>query len=997
MRKTLLLTFILVVLAVVATAAPVSNMPVIRIQPGGDTLRCWVSGDEFFHRLHDAEGYTIVQNVKTGEYVYATVEDGLLVPTVFVPGKVDPAQVGLVPNLMPSAQELRRLHSLWDIPEVYRVPEPKTAGENHGVLNNVVIFIRFHDEAVCTSSPFDSIRAMFNDSTAGAMSMYNYFKSSSYNNIRIPTVFCPTPTDSVVLSYQDIYDRSYYMPYSATNPNGYVDFDARRVREFSLLERAVNWVNANCPVDTNLNLDMNADGKVDNICFVVSGNHTDWSTLLWPHKWDLYDRYVYINGKRVYTFNLQLEGSGSHYFSVSTFCHEMSHALGCPDMYHYYNYTNVSPGGSWDLMCDNQNPPEQVTSLYKLKYLNWFDSIPEITEQGSYTLQSLATGPNRACKIASGAPHQWYILEYRNLSDTYDASIPNRGLLIWRYNDSPMADNVDFNNVDTLHELWLFRPNSTDDTTSGRVSAAAFGVAGRNTFSAAWGDQATASNPYPYLCDGTADTSFKLTDIQVSSDYQSVSFTFTPYVQGCTTVDHFPEVMDFEWGDLGCWEFVSANSVNAAEAGVIEEAHSGNQWFYPYEGQYQFRFSSYNYASDYNQFLISPQLQPSNPLHLVFHYRKEQFPNEQFCVKYSTSGNDTADFTHTIATFMVNTSGWQTCSIVVPEEAEYVAIHYQSHFRFRLYLDDFRLTDTLQNAVIRDTTYIYHYDTVYYDVTDTIVVTLYDTILVTPNYYQVTIFSNDTDKGSVSGNGLFPKGTVLEIAALPKEGCYFDYWSDGSEDNPRKITVDGDLQLEAVFGAGETPLTERRKTTYIHDTIHIQDTIRLPNRVHDTVYRYVHAPLEYDTTTYYTLTVLSSDTAKGLAVGSGIFPRGSMVELGALALPDYRLWHWEDLSHDNPRTVRVTGDMTLMAIFVGDDLEAEEPTEEYLQVYVQGNTIVVESALEEPVVVYNVLGQPVCRSAADRNKVRFTSLRQGLYLVKVGDRPARKVVVVGRE
>lgn len=122
-----------------------------------------------------------------------------------------------------------------------------------------------------------------------------------------------------------------------------------------------------------------------------------------------------------------------------------------------------------------------------------------------------------------------------------------------------------------------------------------------------------------------------------------------------------------------------------------------------------------------------------------------------------------------------------------------------------------------------------------------------------------------------------------------------------------------------------------------------------------------------------------------------------MVELGALALPDYRLWHWEDLSHDNPRTVQVTGDMTLMAIFVGDDLEAEEPTEEYLQVYVQGNTIVVESALEEPVVVYNVLGQPVCRSAADRKKVRFTSLRQGLYLVKVGGRPARKVVVVGRE
>ena len=63
---------------------------------------------------------------------------------------------------------------------------------------------------------------------------------------------------------------------------------------------------------------MDNDGYVDNICFIVKGTYTGWNDLLWPHKWSLYDRNVYINGKRVYTFNLQLEGSGSHYFSTST-------------------------------------------------------------------------------------------------------------------------------------------------------------------------------------------------------------------------------------------------------------------------------------------------------------------------------------------------------------------------------------------------------------------------------------------------------------------------------------------------------------------------------------------------------------------------------------------------------------------------------------------------------------------------------------------------------
>ena len=118
--KRILTLLVLMMLGAAAMAAPVTNMPVLRVQPNGDTLRCWVSGDEFFHRLHDADGYTIVQNVKTGMYVYAALENGVLVPTEYVPGRVNPAQVGLKPNLMPSAEELKRLHHLWDIPEPYR-------------------------------------------------------------------------------------------------------------------------------------------------------------------------------------------------------------------------------------------------------------------------------------------------------------------------------------------------------------------------------------------------------------------------------------------------------------------------------------------------------------------------------------------------------------------------------------------------------------------------------------------------------------------------------------------------------------------------------------------------------------------------------------------------------------------------------------------------------------------------------------------------------------
>ena len=52
-----------------ALAAPAKFVPAARVQPNGDTLHCYASGDEFYNWLHDAEGYTIVQDPATGFYV----------------------------------------------------------------------------------------------------------------------------------------------------------------------------------------------------------------------------------------------------------------------------------------------------------------------------------------------------------------------------------------------------------------------------------------------------------------------------------------------------------------------------------------------------------------------------------------------------------------------------------------------------------------------------------------------------------------------------------------------------------------------------------------------------------------------------------------------------------------------------------------------------------------------------------------------------------------
>lgn len=515
-----------------AYAAFVSNMPVARLQPNGDTLHCFVTGDEFYHRLHDADGYTIIQNHANGWYVYADISwsddhtDWELIPTALIAGQSNPAAAGLKANLIASPRIINALHKQWEIPARYALDNKHSSlsknVRNHGKINNVVIFIRFADDTVITT-PFSDIRDMFNDSSVNAVSMHNYFWRASYGNLRIPTYFYPTPDGDNIISYQDSLPRYRYMPYdSVTNPFGYHDRAERTNLEFSLLERAVNYVNQNSPVPTDLDIDYDNDGTVDNICFIVKGTYTGWNDLLWPHKWSLYDRNVYLNGKRVYTFNLQLEGSGSHYFSTSTFCHEMFHTLGAPDLYHYENYTNVTGVGIWDLMCNNTTPPQHMSVYMKMRYGRWLDSIPEITEAGTYTLNSVGDSiPNNICyRIQAGDPSQWYYIEYRDNTELFEEGLPGSGLIIYR-TDSRFNGNSGFDRVNYFDEVYVFRPDAFEDTLNGNPPQAFFSLeSGRTEFT-------PNTNPYPWLTDNVIDTTLYITNI--GSAGETISFTYTPH------------------------------------------------------------------------------------------------------------------------------------------------------------------------------------------------------------------------------------------------------------------------------------------------------------------------------------------------------------------------------------------------------------------------------------------------------------------------------------
>lgn len=226
-------------------------------------------------------------------------------------------------------------------------------------------------------------------------------------------------------------------------------------------------------VPAGLNIDADNDGYVDNVCFVVRGPTTAWATLLWSHRWALYSQTAYINSKRVWDYNFQMETQ----FSTAVLCHEMGHSFGYPDLYHYNYGTSLSPTGTWDVMCSTPNPPTHTGAYMKSTYTGWLGSIPEITSPGTYWLKPLASGISGvAYRIASPfSTDEFFVLEYRRKTGTFETSVPGSGLLVYRINsDFYRQGNASYNPAGGIYdEVYLFRLNG-DSTVNGTINSAHF-------------------------------------------------------------------------------------------------------------------------------------------------------------------------------------------------------------------------------------------------------------------------------------------------------------------------------------------------------------------------------------------------------------------------------------------------------------------------------------------------------------------------------------------
>jgi len=534
--KALLIVMFLILITSLLMGAPLRNVPTEVNQPDGTNFKCFMTGDEYYHRIHDAKGYTIIQNPSTGWFVYAEKQGLELVPSIHVPGEADPVALGLTPNLMiDEAKIMERV-------ERFRGPNQDQYGRTStiGTVNNISIFVRFSDQLEYTDaiSTYDN---MFNSTTSA--SLKGFFLEESNSQLTVGTTFYPPAVGGIVRSYQDPNPRAYYSPYNAaTNPIGYTTPDQGFCRLHLMLAYAVLAVSGTIP--PTLNVDHDSDGIVDNISFICQGPTDAWADVLWPHYWNL-DYYnvnpigippysvplVFINGSQVDDYNFELSGAP---IDVAVVCHEFSHTLGFPDLYHYVS-DGVDPCGWFDLMDYCQGTPQHHLAYMKWRYGGWFAAIPQIPGPGDYTLNDIASSPFDCYWYPAGGS-EWYVFEYRKQTGIYESTVPGTGLIVYRVRPDLTPNG---NAGGPPDEVYVYRQGGTL-TTNGNIYAAQYAM---NLGHTALNNY---TNPTPFLSNGSPGS---LIMHHVSDDNAgTISFTI-----GTTAPHIWIGLSDSNWSNAANW------------------------------------------------------------------------------------------------------------------------------------------------------------------------------------------------------------------------------------------------------------------------------------------------------------------------------------------------------------------------------------------------------------------------------------------------------------
>ena len=297
------------------------------------------------------------------------------------------------------------------------------------------------------------------------------------------------------------------------------------------------------------------------------------------------------------------------------------------------------------------------------------------------------------------------------------------------------------------------------------------------------------------------------------------------------------------------------------------------------------------------------------------------------------------------------------------------------------------------------------------------------TAIFAPNQYTITLQSADASIGTVDGGGTSDYHSILILSATPVTGYHFVYWNDGNTENPRHYLIEGDDTLTAFFAIDThtVAVTVNNIARGSVTSSGTEFTYGQPCTVEATAYTgytfhhwsngvtanpYTFAVMEDVSLTAiflapgeetYTVTVNSNDPTMGSATVNGnasvTVISGESVTLTATPNDGYHFVRWNDNNTEATRTVTITADMSFTAYFEADGTQGiSDALDTDIKVYVENRRIHVifgNQTIEE-VGIYDIVG----RKVDGGYKPHFDVPNSGVYIVRIGNQTARKVVVI---
>ena len=210
--------------------------------------------------------------------------------------------------------------------------------------------------------------------------------------------------------------------------------------------------------------------------------------------------------------------------------------------------------------------------------------------------------------------------------------------------------------------------------------------------------------------------------------------------------------------------------------------------------------------------------------------------------------------------------------------------------------------------------------------------------------YEITVVSTNNSQGVAYGDGSYESGATALLVAVPNDGYHFSQWNDGNTENPRVVTVSGNITYLANFE---------------------QDA---------------PAPI------VYTLDIAPENASIGWTTEGCQYDGGELVMIYAQATEGYQFLQWSDGNTDNPRFITITSDMSLIAQFEVSHSTTISNVSRTSSLKVIGNSL--QNPERQELSVYQTDGRLVYFGAS--NEISLPDV--GVYLVKL-DSEVLKITV----